>query len=55
VNQNLLTQFGNPIERVGKALNALQNGQGVLVTDDEEQMAMLIRECSGIDCLFVPS
>ena len=68
MNQNLLLQFGNPIERVEKALAALCSGKGVLVTDNEdrenegdlifpaetltnEQMAMLIRECSGIVCL----
>ncbi|GBF35057.1 3,4-dihydroxy-2-butanone 4-phosphate synthase [Desulfocucumis palustris] len=68
MNQTLLTQFGNPFERVEKALSALRDGGGVLVTDDEQrenegdlifpaeslteaQMAMLIRECSGIVCL----
>jgi len=68
MNQTLLTQFGNSLERVEQALNALRNGRGVLVTDDEQrenegdlifaaeflteaQMAMLIRECSGIVCL----
>ena len=68
MNQTLLSQFGNSFERVEKALAALRNRQGVLVTDDEqrenegdlifaaetitvEQMAMLIRECSGIVCL----
>lgn len=68
LNQTLLAQFGNPVERVEKALNALRHGQGVLVTDDEQrenegdiffaaesltndQMAMLIREGSGIVCL----
>lgn len=68
MNQHLLSQFGNSAERVEQALNALQKGQGVLVTDDEdrenegdlifaaesltnEQMAMLIREGSGIVCL----
>ncbi|SFG64114.1 3,4-dihydroxy-2-butanone 4-phosphate synthase [Desulfotomaculum arcticum] len=68
MNQTLLTQFGNPFERVKKALSALRDGRGVLVTDDEQrenegdlifpaesltrdQMAMLIRECSGIVCL----
>lgn len=68
MNQTLLTQFGDPLERVEKALYALRNGQGVLVTDDEQrenegdlifpaesltedQMAILIRECSGIVCL----
>lgn len=68
MNQLLLTQFGNSFERVENALHSLRNGQGVLVTDDEDrenegdlifpaesvteaQMAMLIRECSGIVCL----
>lgn len=68
MNQALLTHFGNSFERMEKALNALRNGQGVLVTDDEqrenegdlifsaeslteEQMSVLIRECSGIVCL----
>ncbi|MCF8009683.1 MAG: 3,4-dihydroxy-2-butanone-4-phosphate synthase [Clostridiales bacterium] len=68
MNQNLLNKFGNPEERVEKALSALYNGQGILVADDEKrenegdlifpaesvtekQMAMLIRECSGIVCL----
>jgi 3,4-dihydroxy 2-butanone 4-phosphate synthase len=68
MNQNLLEQFGNSIERVEKALEALRNGQGVLVADDEDrenegdlifaaetlteaQMALMIRECSGIVCL----
>ena len=68
MNQTELSQFGNPIERVEKAVAALRQGRGVLVTDDEQrenegdlmfsaelvtedQMAMLIRECSGIVCL----
>jgi len=68
MNQSTLANFGNSIERVEKALQALRNGRGVLVTDDEQrenegdlifaaetltdsQMAMLIRECSGIICL----
>ncbi len=68
MNQNLLEQFGNPEQRVEKALLSLQKGRGVLVTDDENrenegdlifstefltvgQMALLIRECSGIVCL----
>jgi 3,4-dihydroxy 2-butanone 4-phosphate synthase len=68
MNQTLLTPFGPPLERVGKALEALSHGRGVLVVDDEArenegdlifpaesiteaQMAMLIRECSGIVCL----
>lgn len=71
MNQTLLAQFGNTFERVEQALNALRNGQGILVTDDEDrenegdlifaaesltapQMAMLIRECSGIVCLCLP-
>lgn len=72
MNQNLLSQYGDSFERVEKALRHLRNGQGVLVTDDEErenegdlifaaesltveQMAMLIRECSGIVCLCLPA
>ena len=68
MNQSLLARFGDPIKRVEVALQALQKGNGVLVTDDEnrenegdlifsaefiteKQMAMLIRECSGIVCL----
>ena len=71
MNQSLLTRFGNSVERIEKALEALRHGQGVLVTDDEqrenegdiffaaesltkEQMAMLIREGSGIVCLCLP-
>ncbi|WP_417357982.1 3,4-dihydroxy-2-butanone-4-phosphate synthase [Gallaecimonas pentaromativorans] len=65
---SLLAEFGSPIERVEAALAALQQGQGVLVVDDEDrenegdlifstdhltatQMALMIRECSGIVCL----
>ena len=68
MNQSLLQQFGDPQQRVEKALSSLRNGQGVLLVDDEDrenegdlifaaenltetQMAMLIRECSGIVCL----
>ncbi|WP_163132150.1 3,4-dihydroxy-2-butanone-4-phosphate synthase [Agarivorans sp. Alg241-V36] len=68
MNQSLLAEYGNPIERVNAALTALRQGKGVLVVDDEDrenegdlifaaetltnaQMAMLIRECSGIVCL----
>jgi len=57
--------------RVERALDALRQGKGVLVTDNENrenegdlifaaesltasQMAMLIRECSGIVCLCLP-
>jgi 3,4-dihydroxy 2-butanone 4-phosphate synthase len=68
MDQTILSSFGNPLERVGKALQSLRRGGGVLVTDDEDrenegdlifstdfldtgQMALLIRECSGIACL----
>lgn len=68
MNQSLLNQFGSPAQRVEKALQALKNGNGVMVTDDEnrenegdlifpaesvtaQQMALMIRECSGIVCL----
>ncbi|HEX2967127.1 MAG TPA: 3,4-dihydroxy-2-butanone-4-phosphate synthase [Syntrophorhabdaceae bacterium] len=68
MNHTLLSQFGDPFERVGRALCSLREGRGVLVTDNEDrenegdlifaaetltesQMAMLIRECSGIVCL----
>lgn len=68
MNQSLLTQFGDPTQRVEKALAALRDGKGILVADNEdrenegdlifaaetltdEQMAMLIRECSGIVCV----
>ncbi|MCB8815482.1 3,4-dihydroxy-2-butanone-4-phosphate synthase [Desulfosporosinus shakirovi] len=71
MNQTLLHRFGNSVERVEKALDALRRGRGVLVTDDEQrenegdiffaaesltndQMAMLIREGSGIVCLCLP-
>ena len=68
MHQKLLDHFGNPTERVERAIASLQSGNGILVTDDEdrenegdliyaaetltdEQMALLIRECSGIVCL----
>lgn len=71
MNQKLLKQFGNSVQRVENALTALRRGQGILVTDNEdrenegdiffaaesltqEQMAMLIREGSGIVCLCLP-
>lgn len=71
MNQNLLTPFGTPLQRVEKGLDALSKGSGVLVADDENrenevdlifpahsltcaQMALLIRECSGIVCLCLP-
>lgn len=71
MNQSLLTPFGTPEQRVQTALAALQQGQGVVLVDDEdrenegdliyaaesitpEQMALMIRECSGIVCLCLP-
>lgn len=68
LNTSPLVNFGNPIERVERAIHALQQGKGVLVLDDEDrenegdliysaehltdaQMALMIRECSGIVCL----
>ncbi|MDD2498853.1 MAG: 3,4-dihydroxy-2-butanone-4-phosphate synthase [Desulfitobacteriaceae bacterium] len=71
MEMNILDRFGTPLERVKRALENLRQGQGVLVTDDENrenegdlifsaesltvsQMAMLIRECSGIVCLCLP-
>ena len=68
MNESLLSQFGNSLERVEKALHNLKQGKGILLVDDENrenegdlifpaetitapQMAMLIRECSGIVCL----
>lgn len=64
-----LEKFGlTSVERVENALKHLQNGKGILLTDDESRenegdlifsahkmnvrdMAMMIRECSGIVCL----
>jgi 3,4-dihydroxy 2-butanone 4-phosphate synthase len=37
MHQTLLSQFGDPIARVEKALAALKNGHGVVVTDDEDR------------------
>ncbi len=71
MNQNLLDEFGTPLERVQSAIESVRRGGGVLVTDDADrenegdlifsaeslttqQMAMLIRECSGIVCLCLP-
>lgn len=72
MNQSsLLAEFGEPITRVENALQALKEGRGVLLLDDEdrenegdiiysveslttEQMALMIRECSGIVCLCLP-
>ncbi|WP_295899169.1 3,4-dihydroxy-2-butanone-4-phosphate synthase [uncultured Vibrio sp.] len=69
MNQSsLLAEFGNPLTRVENALEALKEGRGVILLDDEDrenegdiiysvehltnaQMALMIRECSGIVCL----
>ncbi|HIF9530985.1 TPA: 3,4-dihydroxy-2-butanone-4-phosphate synthase [Photobacterium damselae] len=37
MNQSLLAQFGTPFERVEIALNAIRQGKGVLVVDDEDR------------------
>ncbi|MFE8101968.1 3,4-dihydroxy-2-butanone-4-phosphate synthase [Brenneria goodwinii] len=37
MNQTLLSEFGNPLERVEHALDALRQGRGVLVLDDENR------------------
>lgn len=67
-HHSLLENFGNSLQRVKRAIETLQQGQGILLVDDEDrenegdlifsaqhlttqQMAMLIRECSGIVCL----
>ena len=65
---SLLSPFGEPLVRVEKAIEALKQGKGILLLDDEDrenegdliysvehltaaQMALMIRECSGIVCL----
>ncbi|MDQ5891583.1 3,4-dihydroxy-2-butanone-4-phosphate synthase [Pectobacterium aquaticum] len=37
MNQTLLSEFGNPTERVERALDALRHGRGVMVLDDEDR------------------
>jgi len=37
MRQTLLSRFGNPNERVHKALSALKRGEGIIVTDDENR------------------
>ena len=37
MNQTLLSEFGSPSQRVENALEALRNGRGVLVLDDEDR------------------
>ena len=71
MNEVSISKFGNPAERVNRAIEALVSGKGVLLVDDEDrenegdlifpaeaiteaQMAILIRECSGIVCLCLP-
>lgn len=62
----------NASQRIWQGVLSIQNGNGVLIVDDEnrenegdlifaahtltpKQMALLIRECSGIVCLCLPS
>ncbi|MBP2847858.1 3,4-dihydroxy-2-butanone-4-phosphate synthase [Dickeya oryzae] len=37
MNQTLLSEFGTPVERVERALDALRQGRGVMVLDDEDR------------------
>ncbi|NKI74299.1 3,4-dihydroxy-2-butanone-4-phosphate synthase [Dickeya sp. CFBP 2040] len=37
MNQTLLSEFGTPVERVERALDALRSGRGVMVLDDEDR------------------
>ncbi|AEO08427.1 3,4-dihydroxy-2-butanone 4-phosphate synthase [Buchnera aphidicola str. Ak (Acyrthosiphon kondoi)] len=37
MNEILLSKFGTPIERIQKAIIALQSGQGVIILDDEKR------------------
>ena len=37
MNQTLLSDFGTPVERVKRAIDALRNGGGVMVLDDEHR------------------
>lgn len=37
MNQTLLSQYGTPAERVERALDALRQGRGVMVLDDEDR------------------
>lgn len=37
MNQTLLSKFGSPLQRIENALEALRNGCGVLVLDDEDR------------------
>ncbi|WP_375320578.1 3,4-dihydroxy-2-butanone-4-phosphate synthase [Aliivibrio logei] len=66
--ESLTSKFGSPFERVEQAIKSVQQGNGILLLDDEsrenegdliysvdyltsEQMALMIRSCSGIVCL----
>lgn len=37
MNQKILSEFGKPIERVEKAIFALQSGEGIIILDDEKR------------------
>ncbi|UPT14446.1 3,4-dihydroxy-2-butanone-4-phosphate synthase [Buchnera aphidicola] len=37
MNHKILYEFGNPIERVEKAILALRSGQGIIILDDENR------------------
>ena len=37
MNRKLLYEFGNPIERVEKAILSLKSGQGIIIIDDENR------------------
>ncbi|MDZ7277277.1 3,4-dihydroxy-2-butanone-4-phosphate synthase [Pantoea eucrina] len=37
MNQTLLSEFGTPEQRVERAIEALRNGRGVMVLDDEDR------------------
>lgn len=42
IQSSLLSQFGEPLERVERAIAALQQGEGVLVVDDENRETKVI-------------
>ena len=44
MNQTLLSSFGTAFERVEHALDALREGRGVMVLDDEDRAALRISE-----------
>lgn len=37
MNQKILSEFGKPIDRVEKAILALQSGEGIIILDDEKR------------------